>query len=113
MAKNDIDILKHIVAYTEQIEDTHTMFNKDYNTFIRNNTYKNSIALCVLQIGEISNHLSDEFKRKTPEIPWKEIRGLRNIVAHEYGNIDAETLWETITIDIPALHEFCINYING
>ncbi|MCH5207101.1 MAG: DUF86 domain-containing protein [Oscillospiraceae bacterium] len=34
-------------------------------------------------------------------------RGLRNVVAHEYGSIDSESLWETVTEDIPQLYEFC------
>ena len=64
--------------------------------------------MCVLQIGELSNHLTEDFRQATADdIPWKQIRGLRNVVAHEYGNIDEESLWETITEDIPALCDFC------
>lgn len=40
-----------------------------------------------------------------------QIKALRNVVAHSYGKIDAESLWETITIDIPKLKDYCSDII--
>lgn len=53
-------------------------------------------------------HLSDEYKLHTADkIPWHQVQGLCNVVAHEYGKIDTDLLWETITEDIPRLRDFC------
>ena len=63
--------------------------------------------MCLLQIGELSNKLSEEFKTAHKQIPWRAIRGMRNVVAHEYGKIDVETVWETAENGTLELMEFC------
>jgi uncharacterized protein with HEPN domain len=47
--------------------------------------------------------ISDEFKKKHPEIEWLKIKGFRNIVAHDYFGIDAEEVWQIIKNKIPTL----------
>jgi hypothetical protein len=54
-------------------------------------------------IGEAARRVSRIFCAKHPEIPWKEIIGLRNILAHEYGRVDHAQLYATAIKDIPAL----------
>ena len=56
--------------------------------FCNNPTHRNAVAMCLMQIGELAGNLSDEFKDSHKEIPWRAIRGMRNVVAHEYANID-------------------------
>jgi len=56
--------------------------------------------------------LIDAFKEQTERIAtWMGIRGLRNLVAHEYGELDGDLLWEIATQDIPALKRFCVQTI--
>lgn len=52
-------------------------------------------------IGEASKHIPGEIIRKYPEIPWKKMYGLRNIVSHEYFGIDYEMIWEIAKNDLP------------
>ncbi len=52
-------------------------------------------------MGEASRNLPDDFKAKFTQIPWKKIIGLRNIVLHEYINIDLDIIWDIITKNIP------------
>lgn len=54
-------------------------------------------------IGEAARYLTDETKSRYPDIEWKEISGLRNILVHEYFGIDADLIWQILTIDIPEL----------
>jgi uncharacterized protein with HEPN domain len=54
-------------------------------------------------IGEAARLLSPTFKANHPEIPWKEIIGLRNVLAHEYGEINQERIWLVVTRRIPEL----------
>jgi uncharacterized protein with HEPN domain len=82
----------------------HTVFKQD-------SVYKNATALCVLQIGELTTHLTNDFKQSYTGIPWTQIKALRNVVAHNYGKIDDESLWETITSDIPKLKDYCSSII--
>lgn len=103
----DLSILEHIVVYCEQIEQTIARFGDDYAVFQTDPIYRNASALCILQIGELVGKLSDEFRAAHSEIPWRQIKAMRNIVAHSYGTVDAETTWEVITSDIPDLKRFC------
>ena len=103
----DIQILQKIQGYCDDIMFTHTEYDRNYNTFCSNPTYRNAIALCLLQIGELVKKLSDEFVQSHTTIPWKAIRGMRNMVAHEYGHIDIPTLWNTAHKYILELKSFC------
>lgn len=105
-------ILRHIINYAEQIEEANAMFNASEEELKNNSVYRNAAALCILQIGELANRLTEDYRAMTEsQIPWRAIRGLRNIVAHHYGKIDYKSLWETIDQDIPVLREFCENQI--
>lgn len=54
-------------------------------------------------IGEASNHISDFTKERFSEIEWFKIRGMRNLMAHEYFGVRLETIWITATVNIPVL----------
>ncbi len=103
----DHQVLEKIVRYCGEIEAAHQEYHKSYERFCTNSTYRNAVALCLLQIGELTNKLSDDFKAAHPQIPWRAIRGMRNVVAHEYGSIDVETVWETAENGTTELKDFC------
>jgi len=58
---------------------------------------------CLEIIGESARRISDICKSTHHEIPWRDIIGQRNIIAHEYGQIDYELLYKTAVDDIPVL----------
>jgi uncharacterized protein with HEPN domain len=47
--------------------------------------------------------LPDEVIEATPEIPWKQVKGMRVIAAHAYHRIDYEEVWVTLRVDVPRL----------
>jgi uncharacterized protein with HEPN domain len=57
----------------------------------------------IVIIGEAANRLSPEFRAKHSTIPWKEIIGMRNFLAHQYDQVDTEVVWDVIHQDIPEL----------
>ena len=59
--------------------------------------------MCIIQIGELVGRLSDDFRSAHEDIPWYEIKALRNLHAHDYENVNMELVWEAITIDVPEL----------
>ena len=109
----DISILRHIVTYCEQIEQTIERFGNSAEIFAADPIYRNAAALCILQIGELVGNLSDDLRSKHPAIPWRQIKAMRNIVAHKYGTVDAEITWEIITTDIPTLKRYCLTIVDG
>lgn len=58
---------------------------------------------CIEIIGEAARRISDRTRKAYPEIPWSDIVGQRNILAHEYGQIDYELLHKTAIEDVPQL----------
>ncbi|MCW5548677.1 MAG: DUF86 domain-containing protein [Opitutaceae bacterium] len=56
-------------------------------------------------IGEAANRVSPEAQVLFPDIPFRAIRGMRNIIAHDYGEVDLELVWQTATADLPRLIE--------
>ena len=63
----------------------------------------NSVAMELIQAQEAANQLSDAFISEIPDLPWPQLRGLRNIIVHEYDAIDADELYRTVTVDVPHL----------
>ena len=109
----DRDVVEHILRYCDQIETAHSDFGHSRDRFRESTTYQNAISMCILQIGELVNHLSDDFKSQYNVIPWRKMRGMRNYVAHEYGSIDLEVVWYVSTESIIDLKRFCVGFLDS
>jgi uncharacterized protein with HEPN domain len=57
----------------------------------------------ISRLGDIATKLPDEVIEATPEIPWRQVKGMRIIAAHAYHRIDYEEVWVTLRDDIPQL----------
>lgn len=62
-----------------------------------------SMLFRMIQISENSKKLSNEYKHGRANIPWDAMYGLRNRIVHDYGNVDLNIVYETLTKDIPEL----------
>ncbi len=111
MNSRDEIILKKIIQYSNEIKETLDRFHLSYDSFAEDFVVRHAISMCILQIGELVGKLSDDFKNKNNAMPWKEIKAMRNIAAHNYGEIDIEMLWETATEDIPELKNYCESFL--
>lgn len=109
----DLSVIRHISDYCDQIEEALEEYGRDKETFMRRKVFRNAVALCILQIGELVGHLSDEFRSGHSEIPWKQVKQMRNIVAHNYGKLDIDDTWKTVTDDIPTLKAFCAGILDA
>jgi uncharacterized protein with HEPN domain len=54
-------------------------------------------------LGEAARRMSEAFRQEHPEIPWSSIIGQRNVIAHQYDDIDLQQLWSVVTSNIPSL----------
>ena len=64
-------------------------------------------------IGEATNRLSAELKQRHANIPWAAIYGMRNIIAHEYGAVIPERVWNVTGEPLEALANVCRRELNG
>ncbi len=64
---------------------------------------QSAILYQVIVIGEATKRLSAEFRSQHSEIPWRDIAGMRDILAHQYDRVNLNTLWDAIQTDIPEL----------
>ncbi len=71
--------------------------------FTREKILRYAVERQLMVIGEAAAHVSEGFQEKHPEIPWMQIIGQRNVLAHEYGEILVERVWLTATRSVPEL----------
>jgi len=90
-----LEAIDRIIEYTSGVKSADD-FNNDYRNF-------DATMMNFVVIGEMIDKISDEFRKKHPEIEWVKIKGFRNIVAHDYFGIDAEEVWQIIKTKIPTL----------
>ena len=64
-----------------------------------------SIMFRVIQITENSMKLDEEFQKKNSHIPWRAIRGMRNMIVHNYGAVDLAIVYDTVANSIPELYK--------
>jgi uncharacterized protein with HEPN domain len=69
------------------------------NTMLLRRAVERSLEI----VGEAARHVSEEFMSRHAEIPWKSIIGLRNLLAHEYGETRVDRLYFTATEKVPEL----------
>jgi uncharacterized protein with HEPN domain len=103
-------IMLYIIKHCNRIEDK--IKGMPFEKFMSDEDVKEIISFNVLQIGELAKNLSPEFLKQYPNMPWKEIKGMRDWVANGYGTIDLEEVWKTATNDIKSLREYCEEIIS-
>ena len=105
------DALSHIIEYCDDVASFLSAVPDGIDSFRENKSFRYSISMCVLQIGELAGKLTDDFKEQYDGIPWKAIKGMRNVMAHGYGNISIEQTWVTALEDLPALRQYCASIL--
>ena len=74
-----------------------------YEEFEKNNQLRYAVERQLMVIGEAANHVSRKFQETHFEIPWAQIIGQRNVLAHDYGVIVTNRVWRAATINVPEL----------
>lgn len=92
--KKIVTDLTFILAHTEGLSQ---------NQLEENEVLVDSVMFRLIQVSENSDKLTDAFKQQHPAIPWRAMKGLRNRIVHEYGNVDLSIVYDTVREDIPSL----------
>lgn len=101
MDKNSSVFLLHINDAIEQIEKYVAGYS--YQQFVDDEKTQDAVIRQLEIIGEATTKLKETFKNQTSQIPWREISDFRNVLAHEYWDVDLEIVWKTIHEDLVLL----------
>ena len=85
-------VVEKIIRYCNDIESFIQRFGSTAEKFNSDSAFQYSCGMCIIQIGELTTRLSEEFKNRHAYIDWKNIKGLRNIHAHDYERLDFEEI---------------------
>ncbi len=101
MKKDSNVFLLHILESIELIEKYIKDKNKeDFNKSVQ---LQDSVIRRIEIIGEATKALPQDIKKQYPDVPWKQISGMRDILIHKYSGVDLDLTWQTIIKDIPEL----------
>jgi uncharacterized protein with HEPN domain len=98
--KRDRVYLDHIREAIERITAYSTAGRE---AFLRNRMAQDAVIRNFEIIGEAVKRLSDDLKNRYPDIPWRRVAGFRNVLIHDYMNVDEKEVWNVIEAHLPAL----------
>jgi uncharacterized protein with HEPN domain len=100
-APTPVDSLLDILELIERIERQTLGLTRE--EFLGDADVQDATAYRILAIGEASKDLDDELKARYPQVPWRQVLGMRNILAHEYFIRESRIIWETVKVGLPEL----------
>jgi len=102
--KKDKDNLVYLNHINDSILEILSYLKKSNFESFSENTWDQAAVMRHLEIiGEAANNLDKEFQNKNNDIPWNVIIGLRNVVIHDYMDVDINIIWQIITQDLKPL----------
>ena len=93
-AQDILDAIGAIHAYT---------VGMDYPAFAQDRKTIDAVLRNIAIIGEAASRIPEEIQLASPDVPWDDMRDMRNVVIHEYFGINKQILWDTIQTDLPSL----------
>ena len=97
------DCLERIAEYTDSGE----------SSFMASRLIQDGVIRNLEGIGEATKNLSPELRAASPEIPWRQIAGMRDVLIHDYLKVNLARVWRTVVIDLPPLQETVLRLLQA
>ena len=101
MPQRDLSYLMDILEAGKQVRAF--IAGVDKETFNGNSLVQSAVIRQIEIIGEATKRVSEEFKAAHPEIPWRQLSGMRDILIHAYDHVDIDEVWNAAEFDMPIL----------
>lgn len=109
MRKDYFFFIQDILNCMEKIENYTAKMT--YSDFVANSLVFDAVIRNLEIIGEAAKNVPEEIRNRYPQVPWRSMIGLRNILIHEYFGVDNEIVWEIIKTDLPAIKPILLNML--
>lgn len=96
-----VDYLRDILDYAQKAE--RFTAGVDFDAFCANEEKTLAVIRALEVIGEAARHLPRSVQQRYPDVPWKNMIGMRDVLIHGYFGVDLEVVWETVQRDLPPL----------
>lgn len=113
----DEERIQELYARINEVYERISEFGLTENDFSRDHAksrvvaaYVDSVVVSFYRAIEEANNLTFDTKMEYPTIPWEQVRGMRNAIAHAYFSLDLPTVWRTIQDDLPDVKKVCEQY---
>ena len=81
--------------------------------FLADRTMQHAVIRCLTVVGEAANRLSADTRDSLPEIAWRDVVGLRNVLVHDYQGINLSRIWTIVEEDVPPLLNALSAYLSA
>ena len=99
----DLRLKRTLQDLAEFIEMAEVVTSRTRAAYDADITFRLAGEAIVIRVGEAVSRLPDNFREMHPEIPWRSIKGARNLTSHDYHRIDSGVIWQALSRDLPEI----------
>lgn len=103
----------YLESIRECLERIEEYADADAATFMNSRLIQDGVIRNLELIGEATKNLSAELRAANPEIPWRQIAGMRDVLIHDYLKVNLARVWSTVVTDLPPLRATVLRLLNS